>query len=78
LHLYFSETWNEDHILIVYTLEKDKKVEVKFTLEQAMKAQRGSRGIAPFFLNLSARWGRGCSTPRPGLFTPGKDPIPTV
>ena len=28
----FSETWNEDDILIVYVLEKDKKVKVKFTL----------------------------------------------
>jgi len=27
-----------------------KKVKVKFTLEQAMKAQRGSRGIALLFL----------------------------
>jgi len=26
------------------------KVKVKFTLEEAMKAQRGSRGIALFFL----------------------------
>jgi hypothetical protein len=26
------------------------KVKVKFTLEQAMKAQRGSKGIALFFL----------------------------
>jgi hypothetical protein len=26
------------------------KVKVKFALEQAMKAQRGSRGIALFFL----------------------------
>jgi hypothetical protein len=26
------------------------KVKVKVTLEQAMKAQRGSRGIAPLFL----------------------------
>jgi hypothetical protein len=26
------------------------KIKVKFTLEQAMKAQRGSRGIALFFL----------------------------
>jgi hypothetical protein len=26
------------------------KVKVKFSLEQAMKSQRGSRGIAPLFL----------------------------
>jgi hypothetical protein len=28
---------------------KGKKVKVKFTLEQAMKAQRGSRGMALLF-----------------------------
>jgi hypothetical protein len=37
------------------------KVKVKFTLEQAMKAQRES-----FFLNLGARWGWVVNaTPRP-------------
>jgi len=35
---------------------------VKFTLEQAMEAQRGSRGMVPHF-----HWG-GRSTPRPGRF----------
>jgi hypothetical protein len=29
---------------------------MKFTLEQATKAQRGSRGIAPL-INIGARWG---------------------
>jgi hypothetical protein len=47
-------------------------VKVKFTLEEATKAQWGSRGIALIF-NLGATWG-GWSTPRPGRFTPGKDP----
>ena len=42
-----------------------------------MKAQRVSRGIALLFLDLGARWG-GWSTPRPGRFTPGKDPVPIV
>ena len=32
------------------------KVKVKFTLEQATKAQRGSRGAAILLLNLGARW----------------------
>jgi len=54
-----------------------KEVKVKLTLEQATKAQRGSRGIALLFFNLGARWG-GWSTPRPGRFTPGKDPVPIV
>jgi hypothetical protein len=35
----------------------DKKVKVKFTLEEAMKAQMCSRGIALPIFNLSARWG---------------------
>ena len=68
----FSETWNEDHILIVYVLEKDKKVNVKFTLEQAMKAQRGSRGTALLFLNLGTRWGVGGQHHAPASLSPGK------
>ena len=54
------------------------KLKLKFTLEQGTKDQRGSRGIALlFFFNLGARWG-GWSTPLPGRFTPGKDPVPIV
>jgi hypothetical protein len=42
------------------------KVKVKLTLEQAMKAQRGSRGIALLLFNLVARWGWVINaTPRP-------------
>jgi hypothetical protein len=50
-----------------------KTVKLKVSLEQATKTQRGSKGIALPFFNLDARWG-GWSTPRPGRFTPGKDP----
>jgi hypothetical protein len=32
------------------SLSDEVKVKVKFSLEQAMKARRGSRGIAPLFL----------------------------
>jgi hypothetical protein len=56
------------------------KVKVKFSLEQATKAQRESRGSALLFLflNLGARWG-GWSTPPLGRFTPGeRDPVPIV
>jgi hypothetical protein len=35
------------------------------------------RGIALLFLDLGARRG-GWSAPRPGRFTPGKDPVPIV
>jgi hypothetical protein len=53
------------------------KYKVKCTLEEATKAQRGSRGIALLLFNLGARWG-GSSTSRRGRFTPGKDPVPIV
>jgi hypothetical protein len=52
------------------------KVKVKITLERATKALRWNRGIA-FFFNLGVRCG-GWSTPHPGCFTPGKDPVPVV
>jgi hypothetical protein len=51
------------------------KVKVKFNLEQALKSQRGSKGIALLFLNIGARWG-GLSTSRPGRFPPGKTQYP--
>jgi hypothetical protein len=35
---------------------KKVNVKVKFTLEQAVKVQRWSRGIVLFFFNLGARW----------------------
>ena len=53
------------------------KVKVKDSLEKATKAQRGSRGIALSFFNLGVICG-GWSTPRPGRFTHGKDPVPIV
>jgi hypothetical protein len=52
-------------------------IKLKFTLEQATKTQRGSRGITYSFFNVGARWG-GWSTPRLGRFTPGKDPVSIV
>jgi hypothetical protein len=53
------------------------KVQKKFTLEQAMKAQRGSRGIALLSFNLDGRWG-GWSYPLPCHFSPGKDSVSIV
>ena len=49
------------------------KVKAKVTLKQAAKTQRYSRGIAVSL--TSALDGCGWSTPRPGRFTPGKDPV---
>jgi len=51
---------------------KTSKSKVKFTLEQAMQAQIYSFTL-PSTLALD---GDGWSTPRPGRFTPGKDPDP--
>jgi hypothetical protein len=48
------------------------KVKEKFTLEQAMKAQKMSRVIALLFIT-SALVGGEWLTPRPGRFTPGKN-----
>jgi len=60
------------------------KVKVNCTLVQALRlctgrtAYRGSRCIALLFLDHGTRREWGVSvTPRP-LFTPGKDPVPTV
>jgi hypothetical protein len=41
------------------------------------EGRRGSRGIAVLILDLGDRRGV-WSAPRPGRFTPGKDPVPTV
>ena len=50
---------------------------IKFTLEQARTSQKGRRFILYSSFNLGCKWG-GWSTPRPGRFTPGKDPVPIV
>ena len=61
-------------------LNIEGKVKVEFILEQATKAQRGSRGIALLFHDLGTRWGWevGCQLHAPTAFTPGKDPVPIV
>jgi len=41
------------------------------------EAQRGGSGVLYSFFNLGARWD-GWLTPRPGRYTPGKDPVPIV
>jgi hypothetical protein len=56
--------------------EHKDKVKAKFTLKQAIAQRGGGVEVLLYpFLNLSARWG-GWSTPRPGRFTPEKDPVP--
>jgi len=54
------------------------KVKVKVGLEQATKAHRRSNSIALLFFLTSVPDRGGWSTPRPGRFTPGKDPIPIL
>jgi hypothetical protein len=65
-------------IIINLLVSELLKVKVKFTLEQAMNAHRGSRGIALLFLLTSVLGGGGWSAPRLDRFTPGKDPVPIV
>lgn len=45
-------------------------VEVKFTLKQAMKTQKGSRSIDYSFFDLGARWGG--ESRAPTALSPGK------
>jgi hypothetical protein len=50
-------------------------VKVQFTLEEAIKIQKGSKSVALLFLNLHDRR----SMPYPGYFTLGeRDPVPIV
>jgi hypothetical protein len=53
------------------------KVKVKIIIEQAMKAQRGSRGIALLF-NLGARRGWVVNATTWPLYPQERDPIPIV
>ena len=51
---------------------------VKFTLEKAMKAQRGSTGTAYPFFNLGARRRVGGQRHAPSALLPGRDTVPIV
>jgi hypothetical protein len=53
------------------------KVKVKVTLEQATKAQRGSRGIAYPFFNLGVRRGVGGQSHAAAALSPGKTRYPS-
>jgi hypothetical protein len=71
-------------VLNNFGYHKVQSKKVKCTLVQALRlctgrtAHRGSKGIALHFHDHGTRRGGGVSvTPRP-LFTPGKDPVPTV
>jgi hypothetical protein len=46
---------------------------IKFTQEQTMKAQGGSRGFSSTLSLTSALGEGGCSMPHPGRFTPTKE-----
>ena len=54
------------------------KVKVKVTLEQATKAQRGSRSIALLFLQPRLYMGVGGQRHAPPALPPWKDPVPIV
>ena len=54
------------------------KVKVKFTHEQTMKAERGSRGISSTFFNLVTRWGWVVKATPLLLYSQKRDPVFTV
>jgi len=51
---------------------------IKFNLEQTAKTQRGEEKYNSTPSLTSALDAGGWLTPRPGRFTPGKDPVPFV
>jgi hypothetical protein len=52
-------------VIILQIIATQKRVKINFTLEKAMKAQRGYNGIVLHF-NVCSRWGRVVSaTSRP-------------
>jgi hypothetical protein len=55
-----------------------KLTKLKFTLEQTIKAQRGSRGIAALFLNLATRWGWVVNATPRAFYTWVRDLVPIV
>jgi hypothetical protein len=70
----FSLFCYSSYFIFLYSI----KVKVKVAIEQAMKTQRESRGIALLFHDHGTRRRGGVSvTPRP-LFTPGIDSVPIV
>jgi hypothetical protein len=58
----FNEQWEFRKLIV--------KVKVKFTLEQAAKPQRGSRGIALLFLQLRRKMGVGGQHHAPAVLPP--------
>ena len=58
----------------------DDTVNVKFTQETSHEDPqgKGEQSYTPTLSLTSALYKSGWSTPRPGRFTPGKDPAPIV
>jgi hypothetical protein len=62
--------------LVTYYTKLQQKVKLGVPRNRP-EGPEGGRGIALLFLDLGARRA-GWSAPRPGHFTPGKDPVPIV
>jgi hypothetical protein len=52
-----------------------RPLHIKVITAQAMKVRRGSRGVAPFILNLDTSWRLVDFTPRP-LYPREGNPVP--
>jgi hypothetical protein len=78
-----KRTNSYSHVSYLSTIKKEEEQERQEVTRKRSpynsppRAQRGIRGIALLILNLGDRRG-GWSAPRPGRFTPGKDPVPIV
>ena len=66
---FYYSAW---YIFLFMWVSQPWQKKLNFAVEQAMKAQRGSRGIAVLFLLTSSVDWSGWLTPRPGRVTPGK------
>jgi hypothetical protein len=60
--------------MVVVIMAVTSQVKGKGHPRTGHEGPEGGRGIVYSFFNLGARWG-GRSTPRPGRFTPGRDPL---
>jgi hypothetical protein len=54
------------------------KVKIKFNLEQATKAQRGSSGVDLLFFNLGAKWGWVVNATSRPLYPWERHPVPII
>jgi len=77
-----NSRYSKNYLIHNWIIQKshltDKLTKLNFTLEQTTKAQRGSRGLAVLFLNLTDRWGWVVSATPRSLYAWVRDLVPIV